>query len=123
MKILGALLVVIVVSVFLMRRIPSDIHVERVIAAPITKVWATWIDPELMKSWWSPKDFTAPMIQSDFRQNGKFLYSMRSAKGEMYWNSGTYTEIVPMQKIRLLMSFADENGTLVSGKDVAVLGR
>jgi len=121
-KILAALAVALVIFIYVARRVSSTVHVEHVFSAPVSKVWAVWVDPEAMKKWWSPKDFTAPVIHSHFRVGGKFLLSMKSPKGEMFWNTGTYTEIVPERKIVSQMSFSDEAGQVVAGKDVPVPG-
>jgi uncharacterized protein YndB with AHSA1/START domain len=75
-----------------------------------------------MKQWWSPKDFTAPVIESDFRVGGKFHYAMKSPSGEMFWNAGTYTEIIPQQKIVASFSFSDASGRLVPGSEVKLPG-
>lgn len=121
-KILVGVIAVLGLAFFVMSNIHSEVHVERLISAPVSKVWSVWSDPEAMKGWWSPKDFTAPTIKSDLRVGGSFLYSMRSPKGEMFWNSGTYTEVVPMEKIALKMSFSDENGKPLTGKNIPVPG-
>jgi uncharacterized protein YndB with AHSA1/START domain len=39
---------------------------------------------------------------------------MRGPDGKDYWSAGTYKEIVPMKKIVVTDSFADENGKIVS---------
>jgi uncharacterized protein YndB with AHSA1/START domain len=104
------------------RKISSTVYVERTFNASVTKVWALWTDAESMKKWWSPKDFTAPVVQHDFQVGGKFLLSMKSPQGEMFWNAGTYKEIIPNQKIISSFSFSDETGQIIQGKDVKVPG-
>jgi uncharacterized protein YndB with AHSA1/START domain len=108
--------------IFVTRKIPSTVHVVRTFDAPIEKVWQVWTDAEAMKNWWSPKDYTAPVIKNDFRVGGTFLYSMRSPKGDLFWNTGKYLEIVPNQKIASTMSFSDENGKFLPGSEAGVPG-
>jgi uncharacterized protein YndB with AHSA1/START domain len=122
MKVVAAILLGLVLFVFIARHTSSTVNVERTFNASIDKVWNLWIDPEAMKKWWSPKDFTAPVIKNDPRVNGTFLFSMRSPKGEMFWNTGTYKEIIPGKKIVSTMSFSDENGRVVPGSEVKVPG-
>lgn len=98
------------------------INVERTFNAPSEKVWALWTDAEAMKKWWSPKGFTAPVIKNDFRQDGTFLFSMQAPDGKVSWNTGTYTEIIPLQKIVSRMSFADENGQPVPASHYGIPG-
>jgi uncharacterized protein YndB with AHSA1/START domain len=91
--------------------------INRVFDAPVEKVWAAWSDPALIKKWWGPKNFTAPHAEIDFRVGGKYLYAMHGPAGTEFdkdmWNTGTYQEIVPLQKIVYADSFADENGNVV----------
>ncbi|MCI0446129.1 SRPBCC domain-containing protein [bacterium] len=91
----------------------NDILITRIFDAPREVVWKAWTDPEHVKRWWGPKNFTAPFVKSDFRVGGKYLYCMRSADGKEYWSTGVYREIVPQQKIVATDSFADEKGNIV----------
>ncbi len=118
------LVVVLLVPIFFFLQNKSGtIDVERTLNAPIDKVWNTWTDPEAMKKWWGPKDYTAPVIRSDFRAKGLFLFAMKSPGDKVSWNAGEYTEIVPKQKITMKMSFADQNGRTVSADHYGVPGK
>jgi uncharacterized protein YndB with AHSA1/START domain len=88
----------------------------------VDKVWANWVETEAMQKWWSPKHYTAPVIKSDFKVGGKYLFSMRSPEGKMSWNTGHYTEIVPNEKIVMTMSFSDENGNVVPASQYGLPG-
>ncbi len=90
-----------------------DLVITRVFDAPRELVWKTWIDPEHVKRWWGPRAFTAPVIKIDFRVGGKFLGCMRAEDGKEYWSTGTYKEIVPMERIVCTDSFSDEHGNIV----------
>jgi uncharacterized protein YndB with AHSA1/START domain len=115
-------LVLLGLTVFVTRHISSTVTAERTFNAPISNVWAVWTNAESMKKWWSPKDYTAPVIENDFKVGGKFLFSMKSPQGEIFWNAGHYQEIVLQQKIVSVMSFADEHGNLIPGAKVKVPG-
>lgn len=112
-----------VIFVFVARSRSSTVHVERTVPAPAEKVWKLWNDPESMKKWWGPKDYTAPIIKNDLRVGGTFLFSMRSQKGEMFWNTGIYKEVVANTRIVSALSFCDENGKAVPGSEVPVPGK
>jgi len=93
--------------------------IRRVFDAPRELVWETWTNPEKVKKWWGPKMFTAPAASMDFRVGGTYLFCMRSDEGpeawqKGVWSTGTYKEILPMEKIVSTDSFADENGNIVS---------
>ncbi|MFA5925812.1 MAG: SRPBCC domain-containing protein [Parcubacteria group bacterium] len=96
----------------------QKIIIERVFNVPKEKAWKAWTDPEMIKKWWGPKDFTAPHISLDLRAGGKFLYSMRGKAGpdqpvRDFWNTGKFMKIVPREKIVSSVSFADEQGNPV----------
>ena len=39
----------------------NQIEVKRTFHAPVEMVWRIWTDPELVKRWWGPKHFFAPV--------------------------------------------------------------
>lgn len=97
----------------------KTIVIERVFNAPVEKVWKAWTEPEKVKKWWGPKDFTAPHVKIDLRVGGKFLGAMHGPPGSEWdkdlWSTGTYKEIIPLKKIVSTDSFADEQGNIVPG--------
>jgi uncharacterized protein YndB with AHSA1/START domain len=98
---------------------PTDVPAERELVitrefnAPRELVWKVWTDPERMKRWWGPQNFTAPVCKIDFHVGGAYLYCMRSPEGQDYWTTGVYREIVPLERIVCTDSFADEKGDRV----------
>ncbi len=101
--------------------------ITRVFDAPVEKVWKYWTDEQLMKKWWGPKDFTAPHASIDFRVGGKYLNCMRGAAEpggavKDFWSTGIYKEIVPMKKIVVTDSFADEKGNVVPATEYGMKG-
>ncbi|HSX30590.1 MAG TPA: SRPBCC domain-containing protein [Candidatus Saccharimonadales bacterium] len=92
--------------------------ITRVLDAPVEKVWAAWTEPEQIKKWWGPKDFTAPTIRVDLQVGGKYLFCMHGQPGPGmpamdFWSGGTYDEIVPLKRLVCLDSFADADGNMV----------
>ncbi len=102
----------------------KDLVIEKIFDAPVEKVWDAWTNPETLKKWWGPKDFTAPDVNVDFQVGGKYLLSMA---GEVpgigpvkAWSTGVYKEIIPMKKIVVTDSFSDENGNIVPATSVGL---
>jgi uncharacterized protein YndB with AHSA1/START domain len=95
----------------------NELRIIRVFDAPVEKVWAAWSNPEIIQKWWGPKDFTAPHVTVDFRVGGTYLYAMHGPAGTVFdmdmWSGGTYTEIVPMERIAYRDHFADKDGNAV----------
>ena len=100
-----------------MKETDQKIIITRIFDASRDLVWKAWTRPELIKEWWGPQDFTAPLIQIDFRDDGKYLYCMHGPKGTEFdrdfWSAGIFKEIVPMKKIVSTDFFSDEHGNKV----------
>jgi uncharacterized protein YndB with AHSA1/START domain len=90
-----------------------ELVITRVFDAPRELVWRAWTEPERMKRWWGPQNFTAPVCKTDLRVGGTYLYCMRSPEGQDYWGTGVYREVVPPERIVYTDSFADEQGNRV----------
>jgi uncharacterized protein YndB with AHSA1/START domain len=122
-KILGAIVLVLVVLGVLALEVRTTGSYERTFNAPNEQVWRVWNDPDSIKQWWGPAGYTAPTISNDLRVGGTFLWAMKSPKGEMFWNTGMYQEVVPNSRIVSTMSFADETGKALPGSKAPVPGR
>lgn len=90
-----------------------DLIIERIFDAPAGRVWQAWTEPELIKKWWGPAGYTAPVATVDLRIGGSYLFCMRSAEGKDYYTTGTYLDIVPFKRITASDSFADKEGNIV----------
>lgn len=91
----------------------SELKITRDFDAPRELIWKAWTNPNIMKKWWGPKDFSCPYCEIDLRVGGTYLNCMRSPEGEDYWSTGEYIAITPMEKIVCTDSFADKNGNVV----------
>jgi uncharacterized protein YndB with AHSA1/START domain len=91
----------------------EDLTLTRIFDAPREIVWEIWTEPELIRRWWGPEGFSAPVARIDLRVGGKYLYCMRSPDCEDFWSTGVYKEIVPYERIVATDSFADEMGNIV----------
>lgn len=105
----------------------TTLTVTRIFHAPREKVWKAWTEPEQMKHWWGPKDYTAPHIEIDPRAGGKYLYCMRGNMGpgtpvQDFWSGGEFKEVIPMEKIVATDFFTDKTGRKISPKDVGMPG-
>lgn len=90
-----------------------DVVITRVLDASREAVWRAWTEPERFMKWWGPAIFTSPRCEIDLRVGGKFLWVMRWPDGRDNFNTGTYLEIVPPERLVYVTSFADEHGNAV----------
>jgi uncharacterized protein YndB with AHSA1/START domain len=100
----------------------KELKIKRLFNVPVQFVWKAWSDPEIMKQWWGPRDFTAPVMKIDFKVGGKSLSSMRGPDGKEFWSTGVYSEIVPMKRIVSTDSFSDEKGNVIPASNYGLSG-
>lgn len=99
-----------------------DVHVTRVLNAPVEEAWRAWTDSDYVKQWWGPAGFTCTLAEMDFRLGGTSLVCMRAPAefgGGVMYNTWTYTEIVPNERFDYIARFSNEHG---EPQDPASLG-
>ena len=122
-KILCGVGLALVVLVLVALEVRTTGSYERTFNASQDEVWRVWNDADSIKHWWGPRGYTAPFIRNDLRVGGTYLWAMKSPKGEMFWNTGVYKEVVPNRRIVSTTSFADETGKAIPGSKAPVPGR
>jgi len=94
------------------------LHLERVLNAPRARVFAACAEPDQLARWWGPAGFTAPSVELDVREGGRYRITMQPPDGEAFHLSGQYSEVDPLR--RLVYSFVweepdpDDQETLVT---------
>jgi uncharacterized protein YndB with AHSA1/START domain len=89
---------------------------SRRIAAPADRVFAAWLDPDMLARFMRPGDgVTVPRAETDPRPGGRFSILMR-AGGRDLPHSGTYLEIEPPTRL----VFTWESAHSVEGSTVTL---
>ncbi|HUJ44413.1 MAG TPA: SRPBCC domain-containing protein [Opitutaceae bacterium] len=88
----------------------KEFVLTRTFAAPRALVWRAWTEAELLQRWFGPKGFTMPACSLDLRPGGVFHYGMKSPDGHEVWGKWTFREIVPPEKLVVIISFSDAQG-------------
>ena len=84
---------------------------NRVFSAPIEMVYKAWTDPKQLAVWWSPKDFTNPVVQLDVRPSGKMYVEMTFPDGTPHPMRGEFVEVDPPYRLVFKSyAFYDEQG-------------
>ena len=80
----------------------------RTFDAPRKLVWEVMTQAEHLKHWMGP---TGQLTHAtvDLRPGGVFHYGMAMPDGTTMWGKWTFKEIVPPEKLVVLVSFSDEN--------------
>jgi uncharacterized protein YndB with AHSA1/START domain len=87
-----------------------NLVVTRLFDAPLDRIWKAWSDPRLVRQWWGPDGFTAPVAKMDFRVGGTSLVCMSSPQFGDQYSTWYYREIVPMKRIEYIHNLADKDG-------------
>jgi len=87
-----------------------DLVLDRVFDAPRELVWGAWTDQAQLTQWWGPGRFTNPVCRVDVRPGGAIYIEMRAPNGTIYPMSGTFLEIVALERIVFKSGALDAEG-------------
>lgn len=90
----------------------NRIIVEREFAAPVSKVWKAWTNPEIIDKWWAPKPWKAVTQSMNFTEGGTWLYYMEGPDGTRHYCKADYIEIEKGKKYSGLDAFCDKDGNI-----------
>lgn len=82
---------------------------QRVIPAPRTIVWQTWMNPETLPLWWGPEGFSCRTTRIDLRAGGEWVFDMIAPDGTVFPNHHRYIEVRPEERIAYALLWG-ENG-------------
>lgn len=86
----------------------NTVRFQRVLRAPPERVYRAFLDPDALVKWLPPHGFTAKVHQSDVRVGGSYRMSFSNfATGQSHFFTGTYTELLPYERIRYTDRFED----------------
>jgi uncharacterized protein YndB with AHSA1/START domain len=66
---------------------------SRVLSATPEQVFAALSDPARLARWWGPKGFTNSFQSCDFKEGGRWLFTMHGPDGTDYPNESRFAEI------------------------------
>ncbi|GHB31492.1 activator of HSP90 ATPase [Pseudovibrio japonicus] len=89
-----------------------EIHLVREFDAPVELLFQMWADPQHMKHWGCPENFTITEIQMDFREGGTWATTMVGPDGTSYHMRGEYLQIDEPNLITNTNQWVNEDGTV-----------
>lgn len=92
----------------------NQMKVSRTFEAPLELLWKAWTEPEHFMKWYGPQGFTVPTCEIDLSVGGRHLWSMQSPDGMQMYFTGTYKEVVPMERLVYSDSMSDAEGNVKS---------
>jgi uncharacterized protein YndB with AHSA1/START domain len=75
-----------------------QIHIERVFPAPRDRVFATYMDPELIPEWWGRRVDTTTVELMEPRTGGDWRYRCESPEGTIVFR-GTFREVKSPERV------------------------
>jgi uncharacterized protein YndB with AHSA1/START domain len=96
----------------------NELLITRTFDAPASLLFALWSQPQHMKRWMGPANFTCPEVEIDFRVGGSYRAMIQSTEHGENWFGGVYREIE--QGRRLVFTFAWDNDGPSAGIETLV---
>ena len=78
---------------------PFTLFIERTLAAPRSKVWRCWTEPELLEQWYCPRPWQAREVELNLKPGGRFNSVFHGPQGERMPLTGIFLEIVPQERL------------------------
>ncbi|MCR5856646.1 SRPBCC family protein [Mesorhizobium sp. J428] len=82
---------------------------QRVIRAPRSIVWNTWVNAKTLPQWWGPDGFSCRTKRIDLRTGGEWVFDMIGPDGTVFPNHHRYIEIRPEERLAYTLLWG-ENG-------------
>ena len=97
---------------FTVDKATKTIHITREFAADLDLVWDAFTKAEILDQWYAPKPWQVRTKEMDFREGGRWLYTMVSpenANPERY-SLVEFAKIQPKSSFSSKNTFSDGNG-------------
>lgn len=89
---------------------PGTVRLQRVLKCPPERVYRAFLDAEAKVKWLPPHGFTGKVHHLDARVGGSYRMSFTNfTTGQSHAWGGTYTELVPNERIGFTDRFEDPN--------------
>ena len=94
------------------------VRITRIIDAPQDDVFRAWTEPDQIRRWWGPGEFTCPEAEVDLRPGGSYRFAMQPTAGDPFIVAGTYREVDA--PARLVYTWRWETGPAADGSESLV---
>jgi len=97
-----------------------ELMFSRVYDAPVELMFRLWTEPEHIRRWWGPHDFTVPRAEFDARPGGRLRIDFRGPDGEVFPNLGQVREVSPFERLVFTAEYRHGGEKLLVGSLVTV---
>lgn len=100
---------------FTVDKATNTIHITREFAADLDLIWDAFTKAEILDQWTAPKPWRAQTKELDFREGGRWLYTMISPDNvSQGWSLVEFIKIQPKSSFSTRNTFSDENGNYIT---------
>jgi uncharacterized protein YndB with AHSA1/START domain len=103
---------------FTVDKATKTIYITREFAADLDLVWDAFTKAEILDQWYAPKPYRAWTKEMDFREGGRWLYTMLSPEVSpedvKRYSLVEFIRIQPKSSFSTKNSFSDENGNSIN---------
>jgi uncharacterized protein YndB with AHSA1/START domain len=101
----------------------DSVVIERMVDAPVERVWLMWTDPQHFAAWYGPDGATIHVAKMDLSVGGARLVRMdmdTPGGPRRMWFSGEHLEIMENQRLAYSESMADEHGHVLTPSELGL---
>lgn len=98
----------------------KNMVITRTFNVSVEKLFNAWADGALVKKWWGPKVFTAPVANINFKEGSASLVCMRGPDGRDMYNLWSYKKIVRNKKIEFIQYWANKDGQRITAVEAGL---
>jgi uncharacterized protein YndB with AHSA1/START domain len=69
------------------------VRITKIIDAPREEVFRAWTEPDEIRRWFGPGEFTCPEAEVDLRPGGAYRLALQPGAGDPFVVAGTYREV------------------------------
>lgn len=82
-----------------------ELHLTRIVPAPVEEVYRAWTDPAVLARWWGRADQVVRRADADPRPGGAYRFEVATATGAIYVVAGEYTDVDPPHRLAFTWRF------------------
>ena len=96
----------------------TRVHLETILPAPPERVFAAFVDPQQLSSWFGPKGFRAQGLHDDAVEGGGLQIAVQPPEGDVFHIRGTFRTLEAPRRLAFTFVYEqpdpDDQETLVT---------
>lgn len=98
----------------------KNMVITRIFNVPTEILFTAWSDEKLVKKWWGPRGFTAPVAIMNFKEGSASHIAMRTPQGQDMYTLWLYRKIVPNKEIEFVQYWSNKKGQRITAAEAGL---